>query len=96
MQVRQAVVLPPGIHTLRLAGALVAGGCLALADREISGLMYHPPPVKFYIENKKLYYASGDCPEMEGIMIKTIRPIGYVAGWGFADGMDAAIGWNGD
>ena len=30
-----------------------------------------------------------------GIMIKAIRPVGYVAGWRFADGMDAAIGWNG-
>jgi hypothetical protein len=37
-----------------------------------------------------------DCPEIGGFMIKAIRPVWYVAGWGFADGMDAAIGWNGD
>jgi hypothetical protein len=37
-----------------------------------------------------------DCPEIGGIIINAIRPVGYVAGWGFADGMDAAIGWNGD
>jgi D-arabinose 1-dehydrogenase-like Zn-dependent alcohol dehydrogenase len=37
-----------------------------------------------------------NCPEIGGIMINAIRPVGYVAGWGFADGMDAAIGWNGD
>ena len=37
-----------------------------------------------------------DCPEIGGIIINAIRRVGYVAGWGFADGMDAAIGWNGD
>jgi hypothetical protein len=25
-----------------------------------------------------------------------IRPVGYVAGWGFTDGMDAAFSWDGD
>src|SRR5258708_7544147 len=28
-------------------------------------------------------------------MIRAIRPVGYVATWGFADGLDAAIGWSG-
>jgi hypothetical protein len=37
----------------------------------------------------------GDCPEIGGIMINAVRPVGYVAGWGGADGMDATIGWNG-
>jgi len=31
-----------------------------------------------------------------GIMIGAIRPVGYVAGWGLADGMDAAFDWDGD
>src|SRR5271166_143723 len=38
----------------------------------------------------------GDCPDIGGIMIRSIRPVGYVAGWGFAHGMDATIGWNRD
>jgi hypothetical protein len=25
-----------------------------------------------------------------------IGSVGYVAGWGFTDGMDAAFGWDGD
>jgi DDE domain len=37
-----------------------------------------------------------DCPEIWGIMTIGIRPVGYVAGWGSADGMDAAFGWDGD
>jgi hypothetical protein len=45
--------------------------------------------------SKVLSRRRRDCPENGGIMINTIRPVGYVAGWGFADGMDAAIGWNG-
>jgi hypothetical protein len=31
----------------------------------------------------------------KGVMIKAIRPVWDVVGWEFADGMDAAIGWNG-
>ena len=37
-----------------------------------------------------------DCPEIWGIMTIGIGPVGYVAGWGSADGMDAAFGWDGD
>jgi hypothetical protein len=37
-----------------------------------------------------------DRPEMWGIMTIGIGPAGYVAGWGFADGMDAAFGRDGD
>jgi hypothetical protein len=29
------------------------------------------------------------------IMNRTIRSMGYVAGWGLVDGMDAAFGWDG-
>jgi hypothetical protein len=38
----------------------------------------------------------GDCPEIRGIMTIGIGPVGYVAGWGFMDGMDTALGWDGD
>jgi len=38
----------------------------------------------------------GDCPDIGGIMIRAIRLVGYVAGWGLADGMDAAFDWDGD
>jgi hypothetical protein len=31
-----------------------------------------------------------------GIMNRAIRPVGYVAGWGFVDGMDATFGWDRD
>jgi hypothetical protein len=31
-----------------------------------------------------------------GIMTRAIRPVRYVAGWGLADGMDAAFGWDRD
>ncbi len=31
-----------------------------------------------------------------GIMTIGIGPVGYVAGWGFKDGMDVAFGWDGD
>ncbi len=37
-----------------------------------------------------------DCPGIWGIMTIGIGPVGYVAGWGFTDGMDAAFGWDGD
>jgi hypothetical protein len=36
------------------------------------------------------------CPEIWGIMTIGIGPAGYVAGWGFADGMDAAFGRDGE
>ena len=39
---------------------------------------------------------SGDRPLIGGIMPRAIGPVGYVAGWGLADGMDAAFGWDGD
>jgi hypothetical protein len=29
-------------------------------------------------------------------MVRAISPVGYVAGWEVADGMDAAFGWDGD
>jgi hypothetical protein len=38
----------------------------------------------------------GDRPEIWGIMTIGIGPVGYGAGWGFTDGMDAAFGWDGD
>ena len=31
-----------------------------------------------------------------GIMNIAIQPVGYVAGWGFVDGMDATFGWDRD
>jgi hypothetical protein len=31
-----------------------------------------------------------------GIMNGAIRPVGYVAGWGLVDGMDATFGWDRD
>jgi hypothetical protein len=37
-----------------------------------------------------------DRPEIWGIMTIGIGPVGYVVGWGFSDGMDAAFGWDGD
>jgi hypothetical protein len=37
-----------------------------------------------------------DRPEIWGIMTIGLGPVGYVAGWGFTDGMDAAFGWAGD
>jgi len=37
-----------------------------------------------------------DRPEIWGIMTIGIGPVGYVAGWGSTDGMDAAFGWDGD
>jgi hypothetical protein len=33
-----------------------------------------------------------DRPEIWGIMTIGIGPVGYVAGWGFTNGMDAAFG----
>jgi hypothetical protein len=39
---------------------------------------------------------SGDRPEIWGIMTIGIGPAGYVAGWGFADGIDAAFGRDGE
>jgi hypothetical protein len=38
----------------------------------------------------------GDRPLIGGIMSRAMRSVGYVAGWGLADGMDAAFGWDGD
>jgi hypothetical protein len=29
-----------------------------------------------------------------GIMKGAIRPVGYIAGWGLVDGMDATYGWD--
>jgi hypothetical protein len=29
-------------------------------------------------------------------MDRAIRPVGYVAGWGFVDGMDGTFGWDRD
>jgi hypothetical protein len=40
--------------------------------------------------------SAGDRPEIWEIMTIGIGPVGYVAGWGFADGMDAVFGWDGD
>jgi hypothetical protein len=37
-----------------------------------------------------------DRPLIGGIMSRAMRSVGYVAGWGLADGMDAAFGWDGD
>jgi hypothetical protein len=37
-----------------------------------------------------------DRPLIGGIMPRAIGPVGYVAGWGLADGMDAAFGWDAD
>ena len=34
--------------------------------------------------------------EIWGIMTIGVGPVGYVAGWGLTDGMDAAFGWEGD
>jgi hypothetical protein len=31
-----------------------------------------------------------------GIMNRAIRPVGYLAGWGFVEGMDATFGWDRD
>jgi hypothetical protein len=39
---------------------------------------------------------DGDRPEIWGTITIRIRPVGYVAGWGFTDGMDAAFGWDRD
>jgi DNA invertase Pin-like site-specific DNA recombinase len=48
-------------------------------------------------KNVKVYTAKErDCPEIWGIMTIGIGPVEYVAGWGSADGMDAAFGWDGD
>ena len=44
----------------------------------------------------KLERQPRDRPEIWGIMTIGIGPAGYVAGWGFADGMDAAFGRDGD
>jgi hypothetical protein len=46
--------------------------------------------------NHALTGGERDRPEMWGIMTIGIGPAGYVAGWGFADGMDAAFGRDGD
>ena len=40
--------------------------------------------------------AARDRPLIGGIMSRAMRSVGYVAGWGLADGMDAAFGWDGD
>jgi hypothetical protein len=45
---------------------------------------------------KALCHAFWDCPEIWGMMTIGIGPVGCVAGWGSADGMDAAFGWDGD
>jgi hypothetical protein len=37
-----------------------------------------------------------DRPKIWGIMTIGIGPAGYVAGWGFADGIDAAFGRDGE
>jgi len=33
-----------------------------------------------------------DCPDIGGIMMNAIRLVGYITGWGFADGMGGAVG----
>ncbi len=43
-----------------------------------------------YVQQKR------DRPLIGGIMSRAMRSVGYVAGWGLADGMDAAFGWDGD
>jgi hypothetical protein len=45
---------------------------------------------------KGLSHRAWDRPEIWGIMTIGIGPVGYVAGWGFTDGMDVAHGWDGD
>jgi hypothetical protein len=40
-------------------------------------------------------HSDGDRLEIWGIMTVGIGSAGYVAGWGFADGMDAAFGRDG-
>jgi hypothetical protein len=37
-----------------------------------------------------------DRPEIWGIITTMIGSVGYVAGWGSTDGMDAVFGWGGD
>jgi hypothetical protein len=37
-----------------------------------------------------------DRPAIWGIMTIGIGPVGYVAGWGSTDEMDAAFGWDRD
>jgi Prokaryotic cytochrome b561 len=44
----------------------------------------------------RLAWRARDRPEIWGIMTFGIGLAGYVAGWGFADGMDAAFGRDGD
>jgi hypothetical protein len=76
-------------RTLNWPEELVFGRGL---NRRRSGPYPERNPTK---DIRALSWFNWDCPEIGGIMINTIRPVGYVAGWGFADGMDAAIGWNG-
>jgi hypothetical protein len=45
---------------------------------------------------RQLLGREGDRPLIGGIMSRAMRSVGYVAGWGLADGMDAAFGWDGD
>ena len=66
-----------------------------LCDSEIMTLLVLDHASRF--NNVKTFdNGVGDCPKIWGIMTIGIRPVGYVAGWGSADGMDAAFGWDGD
>ena len=57
-----------------------------ILQMELAGVVYYTH-YSFMVWNR---------PGIWGIVTIGIRPVGYVAGWGFTDGMDAAFSWDGD
>ena|ERR1700722_10977287 len=47
-------------------------------------------------DRARFVHCDGNRPGIWGIVTIGIRPVGYVAGWAFTDGMDAAFSWDGD
>jgi hypothetical protein len=65
----------------------LGAACVAVLSRD---------PADVDAGNAVFIILKGDRPLIGGIMSRAMRSVGYVAGWGLADGMDAAFGWDGD
>jgi hypothetical protein len=42
-------------------------------------------------EHRLPFFCGRDCPDIGAIMIRPIRPVVYVTGWGFADGQSRSF-----
>lgn len=51
---------------------------------------------EFAAKLKEKACVRGDCPEIGRMTTRAGRPVGHLAGWGIADGVGFAVGWNGD